>query len=206
MAIQETIKEIDREESKRILNLETSTAPRAMIKKGQSDKGILMGMKMHVNNNSGRRSTRRESTVSDDIIATSSNMSTLEEKAQSLRRIILAGAALEEKAQSLRRSQTSSSGMHQSISISTARNKRVKSVSKSYKISVISRHSHTRYHAIRNQASLYFQSMSKEQFTNNPWVFGNICHLTSYHHLRIINHSIVLIHVFDLHQKVHGGV
>ncbi len=100
MAIQETIKEIDREESKRILNLETSTAPRAMIKKGQSDKGILMGMKMHVNNNSGRRSTRRESTVSDDIIATSSNMSTLEEKAQSLRRIILAGAALEEKAQS----------------------------------------------------------------------------------------------------------
>jgi hypothetical protein len=52
-------KEIDREESKRILELKkTTTARHAMIKKGQHNEVILMGMGMQINNNSGRSSTK----------------------------------------------------------------------------------------------------------------------------------------------------
>ncbi len=51
-------KEIDQEESKRILELEkTTTARRAMMKKGQHNEVILMEMGMQINNNSGRSST-----------------------------------------------------------------------------------------------------------------------------------------------------
>jgi hypothetical protein len=53
----------------------TRTAPRAMIKKGQNNKAILMGMGMQINNNSSKSHTTEESTVSGNKIATSSSMS-----------------------------------------------------------------------------------------------------------------------------------
>jgi hypothetical protein len=75
-------KEIDREESKRILELEkTTTAQLAMIKKGQHNKVILMGIGMQLNK----------------ILAGAA----LKKKAQSLTtelQLITAGAALKKKA------------------------------------------------------------------------------------------------------------
>ena len=70
-------KENDQEELRRILKLKkTRTAPCAMIK-GQSNKAILMGMRMH---NSNRSHTNEENTVSDNRITTSSNMSSTNEE------------------------------------------------------------------------------------------------------------------------------
>jgi hypothetical protein len=46
-----------------------------MIKKGQHDKVILMGMGMQINNNFCRSSTEEESLVSDNKFTTSSSMS-----------------------------------------------------------------------------------------------------------------------------------
>jgi hypothetical protein len=55
-------KEIDQEEFKRILELKKiTTGQRAMIKKGQHNEVILMGMGMQINNNSGRSSTKEGS-------------------------------------------------------------------------------------------------------------------------------------------------
>ena len=80
-------KEIDQEESKRILELEKiTTAQRAIIKKGQHNKVILKGMGMQINNNSGRSSTKEESSVSHDRIATNYGRSSTKERKLSLRR------------------------------------------------------------------------------------------------------------------------
>jgi hypothetical protein len=74
-------KEIDREESKRILELKKTTkAWRAMIKKGQHNKVILMGMGMQINNNSSRSSTKKESSVSCNRIATNYGRSSTKEE------------------------------------------------------------------------------------------------------------------------------
>jgi hypothetical protein len=58
----------------------TTTAWRAMITKGQHNKVILMGMGMQINNNSGRSSTKEESSVSHDRIATNYGRSSTKEE------------------------------------------------------------------------------------------------------------------------------
>ncbi len=69
-------KENDQEELRRILKLKKArTAPHAIIK-GQSNKAILMGMRMHYSN---RSCTKEERTVSANVITTSSNMSSTNE-------------------------------------------------------------------------------------------------------------------------------
>jgi hypothetical protein len=74
-------KETDREESKKILELEkTTTVQRAMMKKGQHNKVICMGMGMQMNNNSGRSSTKEKSSVSHDRIATNYGRSSTKEE------------------------------------------------------------------------------------------------------------------------------
>ncbi len=51
-----------------------------MIKKGQHNKVILMGMGMQINNNSGRSSTKEESSVSHNRTATNYNRSSTKEE------------------------------------------------------------------------------------------------------------------------------
>jgi hypothetical protein len=144
-------KEIDREESKRILELEkTTTARRAMIKKGQHNKVILMGMRMQINSNSGRSSTKEESSpvshdriatnygrsstkeeilVSDDKISTSSSVSsTRKESTQTGTHFDSIIKYTPNKSDILKRD----TSVH--ISINTVRNKRVEPGSKSFKM------------------------------------------------------------------------
>ncbi len=52
-----------------------------MIKKGQHNEVILMGMGMQINNNSGRSSTKEESSVSHNGIATNTAGAALKKKA-----------------------------------------------------------------------------------------------------------------------------
>ncbi len=51
-----------------------------MIKKGQHNKVILMGMGMQINNNSSRSSTKKESSVSCNRIATNYGRSSTKEE------------------------------------------------------------------------------------------------------------------------------
>jgi hypothetical protein len=51
-----------------------------MIKKGQHNKVILMGMGMQINNNSGRSSTKEESSVSHSRITTNYGRSSTKEE------------------------------------------------------------------------------------------------------------------------------
>jgi hypothetical protein len=51
-----------------------------MVKKVQHNKVILMGMGMQINNNSGRSSTKKESSVSHDRIATNYGRSSTKEE------------------------------------------------------------------------------------------------------------------------------
>jgi hypothetical protein len=56
---------IDKHKSRRILGLKkTSTAPHAIIKKGQNNNVILMGEGMKMDNNSDRSSNTKERIVS----------------------------------------------------------------------------------------------------------------------------------------------
>jgi hypothetical protein len=58
----------------------TTTAQGAMIMKGHHNEVILMGMGMQINNNSGRSSTKEESSVSHDRIATNYSRSSTKEE------------------------------------------------------------------------------------------------------------------------------
>jgi hypothetical protein len=58
----------------------TTTAQRAKIKKGQHNRVILMGMGMQINNNSGRSSTKEESSVSCNRIATNYGRSSIKDE------------------------------------------------------------------------------------------------------------------------------
>jgi hypothetical protein len=110
-------KEIGQEESRRILDLEkTRTVPSAIIKKGQNNKVILMGVGMQINNNSSRSSTTEESTYSKDNSGTSSRMRSTEE--DSSRAVTLTHPTR----------LTSSSRMNSPVDISIARNNQVKQV------------------------------------------------------------------------------
>ncbi len=74
-------KEIDLEELKRILELKkTTTARCSMIKKGQHNKAILIGMGLQINNNSDRSSTKEESSVSHNRFATNYGRSSTKEE------------------------------------------------------------------------------------------------------------------------------
>jgi hypothetical protein len=101
-----------------------------MIKKGQYNEVILMGMVgMQIKNNSGRSSTKEESSVSHDRVATNySRSSTKEESLVSDDKITTSSSmssTIKESTQtgtyfdSIPTNQTTSSGIHQSISAST---------------------------------------------------------------------------------------
>jgi hypothetical protein len=128
-------------------NLGTQDSSMCNDKERTKHKVILMGVGMQINNNSSKSSTTDKSTVSEDNSGTSSRMSSTKE--ESTQTVTLTHPTC----------LTSSSGMNAPVYISTARNKQVKSGSKSFKMiqrsfqgshASTARQMHTRY-AICNQ-------------------------------------------------------
>jgi hypothetical protein len=120
-----------------------------MIKKGQHNKVILMGMGMQINNNSGRSSTKEESSVSHGRIATNYGRSSTKEE-----RLVSNDKITTSSSMSSTRKESTQTGTHFDsiikytpnksdilkrdtsvhISINTVRNKRVEAGSKSFKM------------------------------------------------------------------------
>jgi hypothetical protein len=127
----------------------TTTAQRAMIKKGQHNEVILMGMGMQTNNDSSRSSTKEESSVYHDKIAT--NYDRISTKQESL---VSDDKITSSSSMSSTRKESTQTGTHFDsiikytpnksdilkrdtsvhISINTVRNKRAEPGSKSFKM------------------------------------------------------------------------
>jgi hypothetical protein len=120
-----------------------------MIKKGQHNKVILMGMGMQINNNSSRSSTKEESSVSHDRITTNYGRScTKEESLVSDDKITTSSCMISTRKENTqtgthfdslikytpKKSDILKQDTSVHISISTVRNKRVEPGSKSFKM------------------------------------------------------------------------
>ena len=120
-----------------------------MIKKGQHNEVILMGMGMQINNNSGRSCTKEESSVSHDRIATNYGRSSTKEES-----LVSDDKITTSSSMSSTRKESTQTGTHFDsiikytpnksdilkwdtsvhISINTVRNKQVEPGSKSFKM------------------------------------------------------------------------
>jgi hypothetical protein len=129
-----------------------------MIKKGQHNKVILMGMGMQINNSTGRSSTKEKSSVSHNRIATNYGRSSTKEESLVSNDKITTSSSM-----SSTRTESTQTGTHFDsiikhtpkksdilkretsvhISISTVRNKQVKQGSKSFKMIQSFQGSHT---------------------------------------------------------------
>jgi hypothetical protein len=143
-----------------------------MIKKGQHNEVILMGMGMQINNNSGRSSTKEESAVSHDRIATNyGRSSTKEESLVSDNKITTSSSMSSTKKES---TQTGKNTPNKSdilkrdtsvhISISTVRNKQVKPGSKSFKMIQSFQGSHASTSTAAHKISCNMQLQSRNMF------------------------------------------
>jgi hypothetical protein len=122
-----------------------------MIKKGQHSKVILMGMGMQINNNSGRSSTKEESPVSHDRIATNYCRSSTKEESlvsdDKIRTSSSMSSTRKESTQTGKYTPNKSDILKRNtsvhISINTVRNKQVEPGSKSFKMIQSFQGSHT---------------------------------------------------------------
>ncbi len=147
-----------------------------MIKKGQHNKAILMGMGMQININSGRSSTKEESSVSHNSIATIYGRSSTKEES-----LVSDNKITTSSSMSSTRKQSTQTGTHFDsiikytpnksdilkqdtsvhISINTVRNKQVKPGSNFFKMIQSFQGSHASTLTAAHKISCNMQSQSR---------------------------------------------